>query len=335
RAGGAGGGGIVGMVGRDAAHFLRASGARVHRRTLEAHVCDILAGMYSVGGRQDVLLVEERIVPEPLLAGLAYRGVPDVRVLVFRGVPVLAMLRLPTRRSDGRANLHLGGIGVGIDLARGETTSAVAGRRPLAVHPDLGRPLGGVTLPAWDEILQLAVRAADAVELGLVGVDLVVDLRRGPLVLELNARPGLTIQVANRRGLRPLLDTVAAMDVPAGVAERVALGRRPASGGEATEAPRAPPTTHGRRFLRVCRRAEAAAVSAGRDANQAQERAPHHLGAREPALRGDHVDTIARLLEPPAGPFHACPLDEARPGASHLPAADAGASAPPPPAPRG
>ena len=151
-------------------------------------------------------------------------------MLVFRGVPVLAMLRLPTRRSDGRANLHLGGIGVGIDLARGETTSAVAGRRPLTVHPDLGRPLGGVMLPAWDEILRLAVQASDAVELGLVGVDLVVDLRRGPLVLELNARPGLTIQVANRRGLRPLLDTVAAMDVPAGLAERVALGRRLVSG---------------------------------------------------------------------------------------------------------
>jgi len=87
-----------------------------------------------------------------------------------------------------------------------------------------------VMLPAWDEILRLAVQASDAVELGLVGVDLVVDLRRGPLVLELNARPGLTIQVANRRGLRPLLDTVAAMDVPAGLAERVALGRRLASG---------------------------------------------------------------------------------------------------------
>ena len=227
---GAGGAGIVVIVGREGDHFLKASGKGVHRRTLEAHVCDVLAGMYSVGGRQDVLLVEERIVPEPLLAALAYRGVPDVRVLVFRGVPVLAMLRLPTRRSDGRANLHLGGIGVGIDLARGETTSAVAGRRPLVVHPDLGRPLGGVMLPAWDEILRLAVQAADAVELGLVGVDLVVDLRRGPLVLELNARPGLTIQVANRRGLRPLLDTVAAMDVPAGLAERVALGRRLASG---------------------------------------------------------------------------------------------------------
>ena len=226
---GAGGAGIVVVVGREGDHFVKASGAPFHRRTLEAHVCDVVAGMYSVGGREDVLLVEERVVPEPTLAALAYRGVPDVRVLVFRGVPLLAMLRLPTRRSDGRANLHLGGVGVGIDLARGHTTAAVAGRRPVTVHPDLGCPLAGVKLPVWDEILRLAVQAADAVELGLVGVDLVVDLRRGPLVLELNARPGLTIQVANRRGLRPLFEAVATMNVPGTLGERVALGRRLAS----------------------------------------------------------------------------------------------------------
>jgi alpha-L-glutamate ligase-like protein len=222
---GAGGAGIVVVVGRRDEGFVKASGAVLHRRELEAHACDVLAGTYSVGGRDDALLVEERVRADPVLGALAYRGVPDVRILVFRGVPVLAMLRLPTRRSDGRANLHLGGVGVGVDLASGRTTDAVVGRRLVAAHPDLGRPLRGLLVPEWDEMLALAVRAADAVGLGFVGVDVVLDARRGPLVLELNARPGLAIQLANRRGLRPLLDAVGDANVPADPAARVALGR--------------------------------------------------------------------------------------------------------------
>ncbi len=223
---GAGGAGIVVVVGRDGERFVKASGVVLGRRDLEAHAYDVVGGAYSVGGREDALLVEERVVPDAVLGALAYRGVPDVRVLVFRGVPVLGMLRLPTRRSDGRANLHLGGVGVGVELASGRTTFAVAGGRPVGAHPELGTALGGLVVPAWDEMLTLAVRAADAVGLGFVGVDVVLDARRGPLVLELNARPGLTIQLANRRGLRPLLDAVAAAGTPVLPAGRVALGQR-------------------------------------------------------------------------------------------------------------
>jgi alpha-L-glutamate ligase-like protein len=221
---GAGGAGIVVVVERDGARFVKASGARVGRRDLEAHACDIVAGCFSPRGAEDAVLVEERVVADPVLGALAWRGVPDVRVVVFQGVPLLAMLRLPTRRSDGRANLHLGGVGVGVELASGGTTHGVVGRRPVDVHPDSGIRLAGVTVPCWDDVLDLAARAADAVGLGLVGVDVVVDARRGPLVLELNARPGLAIQLANRRGLRPLLAGVDA--VPVDVAARVALGRR-------------------------------------------------------------------------------------------------------------
>ena len=223
---GAGGAGIVVIAGRQDGRFVKASGATLSRADLEAHACDVVAGAYSPGGRGDVLLVEERLVPEPGLGALAYRGMPDLRVLVFRGVPVLAMLRLPTRRSDGRANLHLGGVGVGVDLASGRTTHAVLGRRPLEAHPDLGVRLAGVTLPAFDDAITLAARAADAVGLGFLGVDLVVDARHGPLVLELNARPGLTIQLANRRGLRPLLDAVARATLPETPAARAMFGRQ-------------------------------------------------------------------------------------------------------------
>lgn len=223
---GAGGAGIVVIVERHEGRFTKSSGAVLDRRALEAHACDVITGGYSTGGRSDLLLVETRVVAEPRLAALAYRGVPDVRVLVFRGVPVLAMLRLPTRRSDGRANLHLGGVGVGVELESGITTFGVIGWRERALHPDLGVPLAGVVVPCWRDVLLLAARAADAIGLGFVGVDLVLDARHGPLVLELNARPGLSIQLANRTGLRPLLATLAAVTPPPKVAARVALAQR-------------------------------------------------------------------------------------------------------------
>jgi len=223
---GTGGAGIVVVVGRDGGAFRKASGERLDWRTLAAHASDVIAGTFSVGGREDALLVEDLVVSEPVLGALSYRGVPDVRVVVFRGVPVLAMLRLPTRRSDGRANLHLGGVGVGIALASGRTTHAVIGHRAVTMHPDLGVPVTGVTVPAWGDVLHLATRAADATGLGFLGVDVVLDARHGPLVLELNARPGLAIQLANQRGLRPVLDAVAEASPPADVASRVALGIR-------------------------------------------------------------------------------------------------------------
>ena len=81
-------------------------------------------------------------------------------------------------------------------------------------------------MPEWESLLRIAARCYDAVPLGYLGVDMVLDATLGPLVLELNARPGLTIQLANRRGLRPRMEALAALDPSGlGVEERVALGR--------------------------------------------------------------------------------------------------------------
>ncbi len=223
---GSGGAGILVVAGRRGPLFVQSSGRSMTWAQVVAHAVDVLGGAFSGGGREDTLIVEELVTPDPELGAIAWRGVPDVRVLVFRGVPVLAMLRLPTRRSGGRANLHLGGVGVGIAVGNGRTTFAVRHGRPIGVHPDHGRSLHGIEMPAWTDILALAVRATDAAGLGFAGVDVVVDARRGPLVLELNARPGLAIQLANRRGLRPLLERLARLEIPRGVAARIALGGR-------------------------------------------------------------------------------------------------------------
>lgn len=224
---GAGGEGVVIVTGRRDELFVSAGGRRLSARQLESHLSDILGGVFSLNQRYDEAIVERRVQAHPVLERLSFRGLPDIRILVFRGVPLMAMLRVATQASQGRANLHVGGIGVGIHLLSGRTTAALAGKSWVPTHPDTAQPLLHIQIPAWKELLHIAARCADAVTLGFLGVDLAIDGERGPVVLELNARPGLAIQLANRQGLRPLIEAGERLIQPGmPVEERVQLGLR-------------------------------------------------------------------------------------------------------------
>ena len=205
---GAGGEGVVVIAGRTHDRLVKASGGQLRLGDLVAHAADIIAGAFSLSQARDEAILEHRLAPEPVLAGYSPGGVPDVRVVLFRGVPVMAMLRLPTRASDGRANLHVGGVGVGIDLASGGAVHAICRDRTVVTHPDTQQPLSAIHVPCWDDILHLAARSYEAIPLGYFGIDIVIDVHLGPVILELNARPGLSIQLANHRGLRRMLDVL-------------------------------------------------------------------------------------------------------------------------------
>jgi alpha-L-glutamate ligase-like protein len=222
---GAMGNGVLVIQGRDGDQFVRASGARLQLKDLAYHVSGILSGLYSLGGRGDRAIVEARVRIHPVFEALAL-GVPDCRIIVFEGVPVMSMLRLPTRMSDGRANLHQGAIAAGVDLATGRTHRAIHLDRVITEHPDTGRPVRGLKVPSWEEILHIAAVSADMTGLGYLGVDVVIDAVEGPMLLELNARPGLSIQIANGTGLVPLLDRIEKTQTSTmGPEARVALAR--------------------------------------------------------------------------------------------------------------
>ncbi|MGK2924448.1 MAG: alpha-L-glutamate ligase-like protein [Lysobacterales bacterium] len=208
---GSGGSGILVITGRRADYFLDNDGKLVMAVDLAHHLTNVIGGLYSLGGQPDVAMIETLVHFDPLFAGLTYHGVPDIRVIVFKGYPVMAMTRLPTRMSHGKANLHQGAIGAGIDLDSGVTFGGVSGNRLVTEHPDTGHPIAGFQVPHWDSIVSMAAQCYEAVELGYLGVDIVLDRDLGPLILELNARPGLNIQLANRRGLRSRLDAVEAL----------------------------------------------------------------------------------------------------------------------------
>jgi alpha-L-glutamate ligase-like protein len=201
---GSGGDGIIVIVGRSTRKrdsYRHASGLLVSGAEIEHHISNIVGGQYSLAGNPDTALIEYCVHFDPLFADVSYQGVPDIRVIVYRGYPVMSMVRLPTRTSDGKANLHQGAVGAGIDLSTGRTLRGVLGNEVVDEHPDTGALISGLYIPKWDYILQSSARSSEVTGLGYVGVDMVIDKDLGPLILEMNARPGLNIQIANGCGL--------------------------------------------------------------------------------------------------------------------------------------
>lgn len=205
---GAGGSGIVLVTGRAEGGFIKQSGEVIPMKDLAYHISDILSGIYSLEGLEDRAFLEGLVHPDNVFDAVTYRGVPDIRIIVYRGVPVMSMVRLPTRASDGKANLHRGAIGVGINMGNGTTLSGVYGSGVVTHHPDTEKSVTGIQVPHWERLLLIAAKAVDMINLAFLGVDLVIDRDRGPLLLELNARPGLQIQVANQAGLLKRLESV-------------------------------------------------------------------------------------------------------------------------------
>ncbi len=186
-------------------NYIKANGAVVDIEYLKRHCSNILAGLYSLGGKSDIAIVERIIEFDDAFSDFSYEGVPDIRVIVFKGYPIMAMMRLSTQASDGKANLHQGAVGVGIDIVSGKALHAVQFGKPVKEHPDTHRLLEELQVPDWNNLLLLAAQCYDETQLGFLGADIVLDVQHGPLVLELNARPGLAIQIANGCGLKPRL----------------------------------------------------------------------------------------------------------------------------------
>lgn len=224
---GSGGKGILVITGRDGNRYVKASGESLSFNDISRDVSNILVGLYSLGGKTDIAIIESMIVADPIFNDYSFEGVPDIRVIVFRGFPVMAMMRLATRESDGKANLHQGAVGVGLDIATGNSLGSVQHNLPIAFHPDTGHKFSAFKVPHWHKILSLSAACYEITNLGYLGVDLVLDKNLGPLILELNARPGLAIQIANGRGIKPRLTTIESLrkhDLP--IEEQVVFSRR-------------------------------------------------------------------------------------------------------------
>lgn len=181
---------------------------------------EIIEGRFSMSNQPDIAFVEERIRIHPAFAKICWGGTPDIGVLVFNRVPVMAYLRLPTKKSGGRANMFQGALACGIDMATGITTYAVDWTKPIYFYPGTRRKLTGIKIPHWYEVMKLAIQCQMAIKgLGFMRADIVLqpslkDSEKAfPKVLEINAQPGLKIQIANQAGLKKRLERVEGLEV--------------------------------------------------------------------------------------------------------------------------
>ncbi len=227
---GSGGDGILVVTGRSKRKrdcFRLSSGVLVTEEEIRHHISNIVGGQYSLSGGRDKALIEYCVKFDPVFADVSYQGVPDIRVVVYRGYPAMAMVRLPTRESDGKANLHQGAVGTGVDLASGKTQHGVLNNHIVDEHPDTGALVSGLDIPQWDFILESSARGYEVTGLGYLGVDMVIDREKGPLILEMNARPGLAIQIANQTGLAGRIARIEQLyNANASPKERASVARR-------------------------------------------------------------------------------------------------------------
>ncbi len=199
-ANGRGGGGIVIIDDYINNKWITTSGKSLDKQAMYQHATAILSGVYSLDNTNDSIIIEEKIQLHPVLKNITYKGIPDIRMIVFKRTPVMAMMRIPTKLSDGKANLHSGGIGVAIDLKTG-ITFVDPNYSKVDTHPDNGQKITGLTIPHWDEIVTISKEIQKIVPLPYMGIDFIIDERYGAQILELNVRPGLEIQNINGKGL--------------------------------------------------------------------------------------------------------------------------------------
>lgn len=210
---------VVEKQGKGPGMWLTAEGQVVTIEDLKLHAQDILEGRFSMNDAPDIAYIEERVRVHPDFEPYAYHGTPDIGILVFNRIPVMAFLRLPTKESGGRANMFQGAIACGIDIGAGVTTHAVQHTSYVEFFPETKRPLRGIKIPEWEQVMGIAIKCADATGLGYMRADIVLQPsiknpgKTLPKVLELNAQPGLKIQICNKAGLRRRLERVEGLEV--------------------------------------------------------------------------------------------------------------------------
>jgi len=202
---GRGGGGILILEKNSESTWRTPSGKTHDESSIFTHLANIVFGVYSFGA-QDKAIIEYCIVNHELFQNIYPNGIPDIRIIAYQNELIMGMVRIPTDESDGKGNLHQGAIGVALDIDTGIIGKGFTGKEYISSHPDSGFAFEGTQIPHWDKILDIALRTAISLPLKYLGLDIVIDQNLGPLIIEVNARPGIEIQNVNQMGILERID---------------------------------------------------------------------------------------------------------------------------------
>jgi len=203
--------------------FVTNSGDVYSPKKLIEHFTYILDGFFSLSGGRDRIIIEKKIILIKEIELLGKYWLPDIRVIAYNMVPVMAMIRIPTEESDGKANIHGWACAVGIDIGSWRLTYISSKWKIVKSIPGIW-DVRGIVIPEWDKILSLVVQVQQVTGIKFLWCDVVLDADAGPLLLEINVRPGLEIQNVNLAPLAARLDKVEWVDVTS-VEKWVRLGR--------------------------------------------------------------------------------------------------------------
>lgn len=181
--------------------FYDVDGSSYTITDIRQHIAEIVSGSFAQHGHDDKAYVEPLVLQHESLTNFSEFGLADIRIIVIDGVIVSAMLRIPTTRSSGKANLHQGAVGIGLEVSNGKMITATISGKEITHHPDNNQLLIGSELLYWTAICELSINVYNAIPLGYVGIDICIDRELGPLVLEVNGRPGIEIQNVRGRGM--------------------------------------------------------------------------------------------------------------------------------------
>lgn len=185
--------------------FISASWKEITIKDIKNQIIETLEWAFSINGGSDLCLMEKRLILHPMFHDICYKWIPDIRVIVYKNIPVMAMVRLPTKMSEWKANLHLWWVWAWIDIVTGITNNAVMLWKPIDINPDTNNRVTWVQIPHWDKVLEIAIRSQQVSWINYLWADVVIDEKLWPVILELNARPGLAIQISNMQPLKKRL----------------------------------------------------------------------------------------------------------------------------------
>ncbi len=174
---------------------------------IKIHLFNVLDGFFSLSGSRDKVIIEKKIEIAKEVQILGTFGLPDIRIICFNMVPVIAMLRVPTKESDWKANVHGWACAAWIDIWTWKLTYITQHSKIVKSVPGIW-DIRWLVIPEWDKMLEIAVSVQKETNIGYLGCDIVMDDRDGPLLLEMNIRPGLEVQIANMARLKDRLERV-------------------------------------------------------------------------------------------------------------------------------